>query len=106
MGAFVEPLSVAVHAVKRSRMRVGASVAIVGAGPIGLLVMQACLTAGAGKVFDTFKVSPVISRSSLTVHVSLYSTAAIKHGRSSPVLSISRLTRTRLSFNVVSGRSI
>jgi (R,R)-butanediol dehydrogenase/meso-butanediol dehydrogenase/diacetyl reductase len=50
MGAFVEPLAVAVHAVKRSRMKIGASVAVVGAGPIGLLVMQACLIAGAGKV--------------------------------------------------------
>jgi (R,R)-butanediol dehydrogenase/meso-butanediol dehydrogenase/diacetyl reductase len=48
MGAFVEPLAVAVHAVKRSRLKVGASVAIVGAGPIGLLVMQACRAAGAG----------------------------------------------------------
>jgi len=51
MGAFVEPLAVAVHAVNRSRMRVGDSVAVVGAGPIGLLVMQACLAAGASRVF-------------------------------------------------------
>jgi (R,R)-butanediol dehydrogenase/meso-butanediol dehydrogenase/diacetyl reductase len=50
-GAFVEPLAVAVHAVKRARLRIGASVAVVGAGPIGLLVMQACRAAGAGKVF-------------------------------------------------------
>ena len=51
MGSFVEPLAVAVHAVKRSRMKIGASVAVIGAGPIGLLVMQACLAAGAGKVY-------------------------------------------------------
>jgi (R,R)-butanediol dehydrogenase/meso-butanediol dehydrogenase/diacetyl reductase len=51
MGAFVEPLAVAVHAVKRSRIKIGASVAVIGAGPIGLLVMQACLAAGAGTVF-------------------------------------------------------
>jgi (R,R)-butanediol dehydrogenase/meso-butanediol dehydrogenase/diacetyl reductase len=51
MGALVEPLSVAIHAVKRSRLRIGASVAVVGAGPIGLLVMQACRAAGAGQVF-------------------------------------------------------
>ncbi len=51
MGTFVEPLAVAVHAVKRSRMKIGDSVAVVGAGPIGLLVMQACLAAGASKVF-------------------------------------------------------
>jgi len=51
MGAFVEPLAVAVHAVNRSRMKIGDSVAVVGAGPIGLLVMQACLAAGASRVF-------------------------------------------------------
>lgn len=51
MGAFVEPLAVAVHAVKRSRMNIGDTVAVVGAGPIGLLVMQACLAGGASRVF-------------------------------------------------------
>jgi (R,R)-butanediol dehydrogenase/meso-butanediol dehydrogenase/diacetyl reductase len=51
MGAFVEPLAVAVHAVKRSRMKAGDTVAIVGAGPIGLLVMQAARACGAGQVF-------------------------------------------------------
>lgn len=51
MGAFVEPLAVAVHAVNRSKMKVGDSVAVVGAGPIGLLVMQACRAAGAARVF-------------------------------------------------------
>lgn len=51
MGAFVEPLAVAVHAVKRSRMKIGDRVVVVGAGPIGLLVMQACLAAGASHVY-------------------------------------------------------
>lgn len=50
-GAFVEPLAVAVRAVKRSRLTIGDTVAVVGAGPIGLLVMQVCLAAGAAKVF-------------------------------------------------------
>jgi (R,R)-butanediol dehydrogenase/meso-butanediol dehydrogenase/diacetyl reductase len=50
-GAFVEPLAVAVHAVKKSRMGIGDTVAVIGAGPIGLLVLQACLAAGAGRVF-------------------------------------------------------
>lgn len=51
MGAFVEPLAVAVHAVNRSGMKIGDNVAIVGAGPIGLLVLQACKAAGAGHVY-------------------------------------------------------
>jgi (R,R)-butanediol dehydrogenase / meso-butanediol dehydrogenase / diacetyl reductase len=51
IGAFVEPLAVAIHAVNRSKMTIGDSVAVVGAGPIGLLVMQACLMSGARQVF-------------------------------------------------------
>jgi len=51
MGAFVEPLAVAIRAVKRSRMNIGNSVAVIGAGPIGLLVMQVCLAGGASQVF-------------------------------------------------------
>lgn len=50
-GAFVEPLAVAVRAVKRSRLQIGDTVAVVGAGPIGLLVLEVCLAAGADKVF-------------------------------------------------------
>lgn len=50
-GAFVEPLAVAVRAVNRSRLRLGQTVAVVGAGPIGLLVMQVCRAVGASQVF-------------------------------------------------------
>jgi (R,R)-butanediol dehydrogenase/meso-butanediol dehydrogenase/diacetyl reductase len=51
MGAFVEPLAVAVRAVKRSRLGIGDSVVVVGAGPIGLLMMQVCISAGASSVY-------------------------------------------------------
>jgi (R,R)-butanediol dehydrogenase/meso-butanediol dehydrogenase/diacetyl reductase len=51
MGTFVEPLAVAIHAVRRSRMSPGSTVAVIGAGPIGLLVMQSARACGAGKVF-------------------------------------------------------
>jgi len=51
MGAFVEPLAVAVHAVNRSGMKIGDNVAVIGAGPIGLFVLQACKAAGAGHVY-------------------------------------------------------
>ena len=50
-GAFVEPAAVAVRAVKQARVGIGDTVAVVGAGPIGLLVMQVCKAAGAEKVF-------------------------------------------------------
>jgi L-iditol 2-dehydrogenase len=53
--ALLEPLGVAVHAVDFSKLRVGYSVAIVGAGPIGLLILQVARLAGADPVFVTDK---------------------------------------------------
>lgn len=51
MGAFAEPLAVAIRGVKRSRLKVGDTAAVIGAGPIGLLVLQAAKAVGASKVF-------------------------------------------------------
>ncbi len=51
MGTFAEPLAVAVRAVKRSRLKFGDVVVVIGAGPIGLLVLQAAKAGGASKVF-------------------------------------------------------
>lgn len=48
--ALVEPTAVAVHAVKRARFAPGASALVVGAGPIGLLVIQVFRAAGGGPV--------------------------------------------------------
>lgn len=48
--ALVEAVSVAVHAVNQTRLPLGASVAAVGAGMIGLLTIQAIRAAGAGKI--------------------------------------------------------
>ncbi len=48
--AILEPTTVAVHAVRRTDIRLGDSVVVLGAGPIGLLVMQAARAAGAGTV--------------------------------------------------------
>ena len=45
--ALAEPVAVAVHAVRISPIRVGASVVILGAGPIGLGVLQSAVAAGA-----------------------------------------------------------
>lgn len=49
-GALIEPTAVAVHAVNRSHFKNGATGAIIGAGPIGLLLLQAFKAAGGGKV--------------------------------------------------------
>jgi L-iditol 2-dehydrogenase len=47
-GALLEPLGVAIHAVDLGHVDVGARVAVVGCGPIGLLLAQVCRAAGAG----------------------------------------------------------
>lgn len=48
--ALLEPVTVALHAVRRTPMRLGDVAIVIGAGPIGLLVMQAARAAGAGRV--------------------------------------------------------
>ena len=48
--ALTEPCAVAVHAVRRSAVKLGDTVAVLGAGPIGMLVTQAALAAGATRV--------------------------------------------------------
>ncbi|WP_267643383.1 2,3-butanediol dehydrogenase [Haloarchaeobius amylolyticus] len=50
-GALVEPFSVGVHATRRSGMQAGDSVAVFGAGPIGISIVQAAKAAGATDVF-------------------------------------------------------
>lgn len=53
--ALLEPLGVALHAIDLARLRVAHSVAILGAGPIGLLILQLARLSGASPVFVTDK---------------------------------------------------
>ncbi len=46
-GALIEPLAVAVHAVKRAKVGLGDKVVVIGAGPIGILITAVCKAAGA-----------------------------------------------------------
>ncbi|MFN0086018.1 MAG: zinc-binding dehydrogenase [Blastocatellia bacterium] len=46
-----EPLSCVLHAFEKARLMPGESVAILGAGPIGLIFQLLCKTGGAGKVY-------------------------------------------------------
>jgi L-iditol 2-dehydrogenase len=52
-GALIEPLAVAVQAANRSGLRPGSSVAVLGAGPIGLMCLQAASAYGAGPIYAT-----------------------------------------------------
>ena len=50
-GALVEPAAVALHAVRVSTIKAGDTAAVFGAGPIGLLVVEALRAAGAAQVY-------------------------------------------------------
>jgi 2-desacetyl-2-hydroxyethyl bacteriochlorophyllide A dehydrogenase len=50
-GAIVEPLSIAINAVQESGFKIGNNAAVIGAGPIGLFVIQVLKTAGAKNIF-------------------------------------------------------
>ncbi len=50
-GALIEPLSVALHAVKKSKIQLGQTSAVFGAGAIGLLVTALVRQAAASQVF-------------------------------------------------------
>ncbi len=52
-GAMIEPLAVAVHAVKRAGDVTGQKIAVLGAGPIGILVAQTAKGMGAHSVMIT-----------------------------------------------------
>ena len=49
-GAVLEPLGVALHAWDLSHAEMGSTVAVVGCGPIGLLLLQVALAGGASRV--------------------------------------------------------
>lgn len=49
-GAMLEPLGVAIHSLDLGHMRLGASVAVAGSGPIGLMLIQIARAAGAERV--------------------------------------------------------
>jgi len=49
-GALLEPLGVAIHAWDLAKLRIGETVAIVGCGPIGLLLIQLARVGGATRI--------------------------------------------------------
>src|SRR5213594_4227897 len=50
LAAAIEPVSIAMHGVHRAQPLIGESCVVVGAGMIGLLVVQVLRVAGAGKI--------------------------------------------------------
>ena len=52
-GAMLEPLGIAIHAVNLAHLKPGDTVAVLGAGPIGLLTAAVAKTAGASIIYMT-----------------------------------------------------
>lgn len=55
-GTLLETLGVAIHAIDLAKLKVGKSVAVIGCGPVGLLILKLALLSGASEVyaFDKF----------------------------------------------------
>ncbi len=56
-GAMLEPLGVAIHALKLAKIKPGMDIGIIGAGPIGLLTLQLAKSIGVGRIFVTDKLN-------------------------------------------------
>jgi L-iditol 2-dehydrogenase len=50
-GALLEPLGIAIHAVDLAQLKAGCTVAVLGAGPIGLLIAAVARAAGATEIY-------------------------------------------------------
>lgn len=86
-GALAEPLAVALHGVRRSRLKAGDHVLVMGAGPIGLFTLQCALLAGARTVTVT-EVNP--TRAALAAH--LGATAVLDPARDHVGLALAEVT--------------
>ena len=51
VGPLLETLGVAIHALDLAKLRVGSTVGVLGAGPVGLLITRLAVLAGASQVF-------------------------------------------------------
>lgn len=86
-GSLIEPLSVAVHAVRLSRLSINSSIAIFGCGPIGLLILQVAMASGVKAAF-------AISRSAYKLGLAkkLGAGATIDPSKEDPLREIFRRT--------------
>ena len=98
-GALVEPISIAVHAVSRVPIALDDSVVVVGAGMIGLLVIQVLRAAGCGQIFAV-DLNPFRLKRALAVGANV----ALEAGQTDVMAEVHRLTGGRganLAFEVV-----
>ena len=85
--AMVEPVSIAVHAVQRTKIAPGSTAVVVGSGMIGLLVIQALRWAGAKQV-----VAVDLADNRLALAQKLGATHTINSGKSDAAAEVARIT--------------
>ena len=87
VGALVEPLAVAIHAVRQGNVRPGDTLAIVGSGTIGLCVLLAARAAGAAEVHVVDKI-----KRRGEIALAMGATAFINPDDGAPVKQVANLT--------------
>ncbi len=85
--AFAEPVSVALHAVNRARIQPGDAAVVVGAGLIGLLVVQGLARAGCAQI-----IAVDLNESRLALALQLGATAGLRSDRTDVVAEVRELT--------------
>lgn len=90
LGALVEPISVAVHAMRKAELQPGDTVAVLGAGPIGLVTMMVARASGAAQVFVIEK-----ARARIEQARALGATAVLDPAMGNPVEQLRDLTNGR-----------
>jgi L-iditol 2-dehydrogenase len=88
--ALVEPTSIAVHAVRRTPVRLNDTAVVVGAGMIGLLVLQALRLSGCSRL-----IAVDIAPDKLALADKLGAAELVNAAASDPVTEILRLTKGR-----------
>jgi L-iditol 2-dehydrogenase len=89
-GAMLEPLGIAIHAVDLAHLKAGQTVAVLGTGPIGLLIAAVARVSGASEIYMT---DPLAYRRQFSL--SYVADAALNPDDTDVVAEIMRLTDGR-----------
>jgi L-iditol 2-dehydrogenase len=83
--AAMDPASIALHTVKRAQLSPGDTIAIIGPGPMGLMVLQCARALGAGRVL-------VVGRGSRLAKAAELGAEPIDYSQGEPIAAVHRLT--------------
>ncbi|MEH7415655.1 zinc-dependent alcohol dehydrogenase family protein [Neobacillus drentensis] len=88
--AYIEPLACAIHGLERARMTIGSSVAIIGAGPMGLALGKLAKLNGAAQVILT-----ELNQSRIEKAKAIGVDHVIHAGQENPIEAVKELTEGR-----------